>query len=305
MVLAAITAVGWVVARSVTRPIERLRHGALLVGEGNLEVHIEVGDAPVELSELAEAFNHMAFRLQELLNRHRDFIADASHQLRTPLTALRLRLENVEDSIGPEGESDFRWALRETDRLGDVIDQLLQLARVEEGGKEMAAIEVTQLIRDRADTWSTVANQSDVELVVEAPADSWISAVAGTIEQILDNLLSNALKVAPPESTVTLRVVPVGPSVAIHVIDEGPGLTEADRLNAMQRFWRGTAEGTGLGLAIVNRLAEASGGTARLDPGASGGVDAVITFPAVSAGTAHTSSRRANRPATTKQPDRT
>lgn len=288
VVLAAITAVGWVVAKSVTRPVERLRHGALMVGEGDLEVCIDVGDAPPELLELADAFNHMASRLQELLKRHREFIADASHQLRTPLTALRLRLENVEDSIGPGGERDFQWALRETDRLGEVIDQLLQLARVEEGGKETTAIEVAQLIRDRADTWSTVANQSAVELVVDAPPETWVSAVEGAVEQIFDNLLSNALKVAPPESVVTLRVVSAGQMVEIHVIDEGPGLTEEDRRKAMHRFWRGSTEGTGLGLAIVNRLAEASGGTARLDPAATGGVDAVVTFPAVPAPVAST-----------------
>lgn len=305
VVLAAITAVGWVVARSVTRPIERLRQGALMVGEGNLDVRVDVGDAPPELSELAKTFNNMASRLQELLKRHREFVADASHQLRTPLTALRLRLENVEDSIEPEAESDFQWALRETDRLGEVINQLLELARVEEGEKKPTVIEVAQLIRDRADTWSTVANQSGVELVVDAPPETWISAVDGTVEQILDNLLSNALKVAPSESTVTLRVIPAGQIVEVHVIDEGPGLTEADRVNAMQRFWRGAAEGTGLGLAIVNRLAEASGGTARLDSSASGGVDALITMPAVSPQTTHLSSRRAHQSSATSQPDGT
>jgi signal transduction histidine kinase len=211
----------------------------------------------------------------------------------------------VEDSIEPGAESDFQWALRETDRLGEVINQLLELARVEEGEKKPTVIEVAQLIRDRADTWSTVANQSGVELVVDAPPETWISAVDGTVEQILDNLLSNALKVAPSESTVTLRVIPAGQIVEVHVIDEGPGLTEADRVNAMQRFWRGAAEGTGLGLAIVNRLAEASGGTARLDSSASGGVDALITMPAVSPQTTHLSSRRAHQSSATSQPDGT
>jgi signal transduction histidine kinase len=101
------------------------------------------------------------------------------------------------------------------------------------------------------------------------------------MEQILDNLLSNALKVAPPNSSVTLRAVNTGQAVEVHVIDAGPGLTEADRQSAMQRFWRGTADGTGLGLAIVNRLAEASGGSARLEQATPGGLDAVVTFPAV------------------------
>lgn len=109
---------------------------------------------------------------------------------------------------------------------------------------------------------------------------AWVSAVEGTIEQIVDNLMSNALKAAPSGSIVTLRVVPAGTLVEVHVIDEGPGLSDAERRQAMQRFWRGTTEGTGLGLAIVGRLAEASGGSARLDPVATGGVDAVAAFPA-------------------------
>ena len=280
VVLAAIGAVGWVVARSVTRPLERLRQGALIAGEGNLDVRIDVGDAPPEMRDLADAFNQMASRLEQILERHREFVADASHQLRTPLTALRLRLENAEDSLGQGAQPDIEWALRETDRLGAVIDQLLQLARVAERAKEPTTIETVRLIRDRADTWSTVADQSGIELVVDAPPAAWVSAVEGTIEQIVDNLMSNALKAAPPGSIVNLRVVRADSLVEVHVIDEGPGLTETERRQSMQRFWRGTTEGTGLGLAIVARLAEASGGSARLDQAATGGVDAVAAFPA-------------------------
>lgn len=284
VVLATVAAVGFVLARSVTRPVRRLEGAARQLAGGDLAARVDVADGPPEVRSLAGTFNLMAGRLAQLVDSHRRFVADASHQLRTPLTALRLRLETLEPSVAPDARPKLDAAVAETERLARLVQSLLVLARSDAATHEVGVVDVAAVADERASSWAAVADEHGARLVVDAPGPTTVRAPAGALEQILDNLLSNAIGVAPPSSAITVRVAPDGPVVELHVLDEGPGMTAEIRERAFERFWRpaGTAgQGFGLGLAIVDQLARSCGGEARLDPGPGGrGLDAVVRLVA-------------------------
>jgi signal transduction histidine kinase len=226
----------------------------------------------------------MAKRLDDLIQRQRDFVADASHQLRTPLTALRLRLENLQsDAAGPERAAEFDDAIDETTRLADLVGDLLQLAGAEKP-QPAVTTKLSELTRDRVDTWSAMADQADVTLRLQLPADDvFASAVPGSIEQILDNLLDNAIKAAPTDSTIDVRIRRGDTFHELSIADQGPGLDPDSRRSAPERFWRAdpAGPGTGLGLAIVGTLVAASGGMIELRDNAPTGLVAVVELPVV------------------------
>ncbi|MGA2527951.1 MAG: HAMP domain-containing sensor histidine kinase [Acidimicrobiales bacterium] len=290
-VLALATAIGTLLARSLTRPLETIEAAVAAVGAGRLSERARVGRAPGELKALGETVDEMADRLEELVHTQRAFLADASHQLRTPLTALRLRLENLEETLEPEQRADLAPALAEADRLSRIVDGLLTLARAEGGARPTReVVEVGTTLRDRADAWSALAEERQVALTCdpatgagEHVASLRALACPGHLEQVLDNLLANALEATHAGGTVSLGAVHVGDHIEVHVIDDGPGMSPADRTRAFDRFWRhegAPSGGTGLGLAIVSQLARMSGGTAWLDAAPNGGVDAVIRLEA-------------------------
>ncbi|MGD0945188.1 MAG: HAMP domain-containing sensor histidine kinase [Acidimicrobiales bacterium] len=289
--IAVATALGTILARSLTSPLEGIEVAVAAIGAGRLSKRAPVGRGPAELNALAEAVNEMADRLEELVHAQRTFLADASHQLRTPLTALRLRLENLEGTLEPGQRVDFTSALAEADRLSRIVDGLLTLARSEGGLRPTRdSVQVEAVLRDRAQAWSALAEERQVTLVHEPPAASGTAGPAlralacpGHLEQILDNLLANALEATPAGGRVSLNTARAGDNVEVHVVDDGPGMSPADRTRAFDRFWRREGAphgGTGLGLAIVAQLARLSDGTAWLEASPSGGLDAVVRFEA-------------------------
>lgn len=234
---------------------------------------------PPELRRLAATFNTTAARLQELIAAQRSFIGHASHQLKTPLAAMRLRLENLEPDIAPGGEANLRAALVETDRLATMVDTLLAMTQ---GSRAAETVSLGPAAEERAALWRPMAAERGVTVTISGPEGSRVRAISGSIEQILDNLLSNALAVAPSGSTVAVTWQPVSAAVELHVVDAGPGLTGEQRGLALEPFWRAPGApkgGTGLGLALVQKLAEAAGGAARLDAAAPTGLDAVVSLP--------------------------
>jgi signal transduction histidine kinase len=303
VVLGLVAAVGMVFARGVTRPLRRLEQAAGHLAAGELSVRVETGDGPPELRSLAETFNATAQQLEILVGSQQRFVADASHQLRTPLTALRLRLETLEPYVAEEARPRLEAAVTETDRLARLVHSLLVLARNDAATPVTDAVGLSDTIADRVETWSAAAADQAVALVTDCPADVWVQAVPGALEQILDNLLSNALDIVPEHTRITIRVVVLPDVAELHVIDQGPGMSADARAHAFERFWRPAraarpSEGFGLGLAIVHELAAQCGGSARLDPGAGVGLDAVVTLPLapVPAGTADARPTRAPIP---------
>jgi signal transduction histidine kinase len=278
VVLGVVALVGLALARSTTRPMRRLERATTAVARGDLEARAPADQGPPEVRGLAAAFNDMAARLGRLLGAQQAFVADASHQLRTPLTALRLRLENLEVTMPPAAAGDLRAAAAETGRLARLVDGLLVLARAEAAPSRREVVDLAAVVADRQAAWAPLAAEQDVELTVQPGPTAPVWAVPGAVEQVLDNLLANALRVAPAGSRIELAIVRAEGWVELHVTDEGPGMSAEQRERAFDRFWRGPAtdrEGTGLGLAIVRQLQEASGGTAELHPNPDGGLDAV------------------------------
>ena len=208
----------------------------------------------------------MAHRPDDLLQSQRAFVAHASHQLRTPLTALRLRLENLQDGLGEQPSAEIEAAIDEATRLATLVTDLLQLARAD-ARPLVGVADLVRLTADRVDTWSAVAEPDGIMLHPEASGrPMFVRAVPGAIEQILDNLLDNAVTASPPGSAVVVAVTTAPGSHRLTISDAGPGLTDEQKANATQRFWRGdtTTPGTGLGVAIVDALVSASDGTLEL-----------------------------------------
>ena len=274
--------VGLIFASGVTRRLTRLRAVTERVSEGHLDERAEEVGAP-ELKSLSRSFNVMAARLEGLIAQQRAFAADASHQLRTPLTALRLKLERARSLIGTDPEGAARRltaAEAETDRLSQVIEGLLLLSRSEASSTPTTVHDLSATARERVEHWMPLADESHVRITFEGPDAALVLAIPTAIEQVIDNYIDNAIAVSPAGSTITVRVSQLHSHVSLHVLDAGPGLTAEECALAFDRFWRADqhTDGSGLGLAIVAQLASASGATARLAPRAGGGLDASVTF---------------------------
>jgi signal transduction histidine kinase len=282
VVLVAIGGIGWALARSVTRPLRRLDAAAARFATGDLAPSEPDPSAPAEIAVLGETMNSMARRLDRLLSEQREFVADASHQLRTPLTALRLRLENLQSATGdPQQQDELGAALEETERLGGLVEGLLRLARAEEAG-ETQIVDLAALAADRVDTWSAMAEAAGVTLELEAPGGAVdAAAVAGGVEQVLDNLIDNAVGVSPAGARVLVAVTRGAAMHELTVQDHGPGLSDELKERALDRFWRAdrSTPGTGLGLPIAAALADASGGSLELRDAPGGGLSAVVSLP--------------------------
>lgn len=289
LVLGAVTGVGLVLARSVTRPVRQIDLASRRLAGGDLAARVPAPHGAPELRALASTFNAMAERLEDLVSAQRQFVADASHQLRTPLTALRLRLEILEGGLRGPQRARAEAALQETARLGRLVEALLALARAD-AGPPAAAVDLSAAVRERVAVWREVAERQGVELVLVDAEGAAVSAVGGAIEQVLDNLIANALHASPRGSRVSVSVRPGPVMTEVHVLDEGPGMTDEERAHAFDRFWRpaqATTPGFGLGLAIVRQLVGSSGGEVRLDSNPAGrGLDAVVRLPAAATGDA-------------------
>lgn len=285
VVLSAITIVGWLIARSVTQPLRRLGAMAERFGSGDLTVGADDVRGPPEIRSLAGTMSTMAARLASMIRRQQDFVADASHQLRTPLTALRLRLENLQAGAGDAEEAaQVELAIDETARMATLVGDLLRLARADRRDP-LVEVDLAGAVADRIDTWSAVADASALSLDLRGErAHLGVWAMGGAVEQVLDNVLDNAISHSPADSTVTVTVERGSGQHRVVVADEGPGLSDEDKARATRRFWRGdqSRPGTGLGLAVVEGLLEASGGSLELRDAASGGLEVVMSFPAAS-----------------------
>ncbi len=275
IILALTAAVGIVVARWVARPLLALERTARRAGEGDLSVRADETRGPPEVRSLALELNVMVREVEQLMESQREFVADASHQLRTPLTALRLRLENLSHELESGGRSQLEAASAEAERLERIVDGLLVLARTDVSGPAVEPILLSEVVTGRLDAWSAFAAERGIALDASVPDDAAAYATSDRLEQVLDNLLANALEVAPSGSTIEI----VWKDTALHVLDRGPGMTDEELRHVFDRFWRaGDSEGSGLGLAIVRRLVEADGGSIMLRRREGGGLDAAVTL---------------------------
>lgn len=264
--------VGFIVSASFTRRLSVLRAATEAFADGDLRVRADerAGGAP-EIRSLSHSFNRMAVRLSELIDTQRAFAADASHQLRTPLTALRLRLERARELIetDPAAAAERLSAAEvEADRLASLIEGLLVLSRTEASTAPVAPVDLAAIAAERVDQWRALAQESGVEILLEGPGHAMVFAIDTAAEQIIDNFIDNALGASPASSRITVTVDRSGAETTLCVLDEGPGMPGGDYSRAFDRFFSAAPEkaGGGLGLAIVAQLARASGAVATLGP---------------------------------------
>jgi signal transduction histidine kinase len=275
-------------ARWVSRPVTGLDTAAGRLAEGDLAIRAVVDSGPPELRRLATTFNTMAGRLEALVHGNRAVIADVSHQLRTPLAALRLRLDLLAADTAhsdPATGQELAGALEELARLSRLVDGLLAVARAENVVPVPTVVDVTEVASERFVAWHPVADDRGITL--EAPAPERPAVLAwmgeGHLEQVLDNLIANALEALEAGGHVTVTTTATASGAQIVVADDGPGMSAEDRERAFLRFTTSNPNGTGLGLAIVHRLVTSNGGTARLTQTPGGGLTATLDFPGVPA----------------------
>ena len=283
VVLLLACAVGLLLARSFTGPLRDLERMAARVGSGDLTARAPVPRRLPEIRAVAAVLNETVASLETLLRSQREFVADASHQLRSPLAALRLRLENLESDYG--GSPDLAAAVAELGRLSRLTDALLALARTDAVPLEREPYDAGAVVTERFAAWEPYFAERGLRLVVE-PVTAEVLGTTGHLAQVLDNLLANASDASPPGGTVTVSMALDETTVDVVVADEGPGLAPEERERAFDRFWqspsRGDEGGSGLGLAIVRQLVRADGGEIALEPVAPHGLAARVRLPRAS-----------------------
>ena len=284
MMLLAAVGFGFLISTSLTRPLRRIGRAVEAIGAGELRIRAPVDEGPPELRRLAESINAMSARLVDLLKAQTTFVEDASHQLRTPLTALQLHLENLQYG-GKTGPDDFIPVLSELSRLRRLVESLLELARNESRPAILSVIDLATIARSRVDYWRPLAAEHGITLNSSGSHELGALAIDGVMEQVIDNLLANAFDATPSGGRIMVDTLLADEHAEVHVIDNGVGMSPTDRRLALRRFWRArenTAEGSGLGLAIAEQLVRLSGGGIELRESPGGGVDATVTLRRVS-----------------------
>lgn len=272
LALGASVLVALPIVRWVLRPVRRLDEGTGRVAEAVLAGAepdpVADGSGPPELRRLSVSFDRMAATVTQAYSAQKAFVADASHQLRNPLTALRLRLSNLDGHIDARAVEDHHGALEEAERLSMLLDGLLALARAERAAP-LTDVDVDAGVEDRIDAWRPLAEHTGLRLVHEGERRLRAIAPSGAIETLLDAVLDNAVKFSPRNGWIVVRTVSSPIHVEISVRDHGPGIAPEEVSRATGRFWRSPSqsnvEGSGLGLAIAARTVELAGGELRLE----------------------------------------
>ncbi|MFE0582192.1 ATP-binding protein [Streptomyces sp. NPDC058874] len=281
---AALVAAG--IARWLVRPLLDLDRAVERLAAGSLRARAGSDTGPPELRRLRQHFNAMAEAVADSIGRQRDFVADASHQLRNPLATLVLQLENVEPHIAPgPGLAEHARALDEAERLEELLDGLLALARVESGTAEPTDQDVSHAVRHRVVAWDPVFRAAGLELSAAGVPDGlWAHALPDAAGRILDALLDNAVKFVPSGGHVTVEASrQADGSALVRVADDGPGVPEEQLDLLLRRFARSPAHqnvpGSGLGLAIADEIARVSAGRLELAANAPRGLVARLCLP--------------------------
>jgi len=288
VVLAIGLAAAVVLARQLAGPVRNLTSSAGRIAAGELDARAPV-EGSSEQRDLARSFNEMTDRLARALRSQREFVADASHQLRTPLTGVRLRLEEAQAiceragaRTGPERDAarELEAAMAELDRLTRIVEEMLVLSRAGESDTPVREMGLAAMVERALARWALSADEAGVSLEGDGRQGGLVLCPPGDADRVLDALIENALLYSPRGSTVRVAAAPG----RVQVSDEGPGLDQGEEERVFERFHRGRAgrggpKGSGLGLAIARGLARGWGGDVTLanrDGGA--GTLATVTF---------------------------
>ena len=279
--------VGMSLARTLTKRLEVVAHGASRFGEGRLGERIEVGGSD-EIASLAEQLNVMAGEIDRLVEREKSFVAAASHQIRTPLAAIKIRIDELlaaGHATDPESIEYLKEMADEVDRLTSLTTRLLDLSSAEKL-PESRPLVASRAIREAVDRVAPLAQHHSLSIGVRIEdEDAIISAPQGAFEEALFNLIDNAVKFSRPGGVVEVHAGLDNGSLVVDVADRGPGIPREALGRVLDPFFRATRQkpGHGLGLAISARLCSSSGATLVIDERPDGGTVARISWPARSA----------------------
>jgi two-component system OmpR family sensor kinase/two-component system sensor histidine kinase BaeS len=265
--------VGATLSRRITRPLQDFVTATTRIAAGDLSVRVE-RQVPGELGDLAVSFNAMASELERSDQLRRNMTADVAHELRTPLSVIRGKLEGILDGVYPATEDHITPVLEETEVLTHLVEDLrvLALAEARQLSLDVRPTDVGHLLRDAQVNFGPLAEDRGVFLALDVPASlPSVSADRQRLSQVLANLITNALRHTPSGGTVTLAGFVSDGDVVIEVKDTGAGIAAEDLDHVFGRFWRGEKSrsresgGSGLGLAIARELVLLHGGTIEVE----------------------------------------
>lgn len=276
-------AIWWLAAKNLA-PLERLAGEVRSRDAGSLDP-VPTGDLPDEVAPLAQALNALLDRLKSSLDTQRAFVADAAHELRSPLTALKLQLRLLRHA----GDDAARAAAIEgisagIERAARLIEQLLTLARSEPGAAPLARepVDLAGLARETLAAMHPFALDRGSELILDAERPVIVDGDRASLSALVRNLVDNALRYSPPKTRIDVAVGDDARSAWLRVDDAGPGIPAAERARVFDRFYRrqsGSEDGTGLGLAIVHTVAARHDAELSLDASPAGGLRVLVRFP--------------------------
>jgi len=281
--------IGWVLANITLRPINRMAAVARDISGSDLSRRISLQGPDDELRRLADTFDAMLDRLQTAFEDQRRFVQDASHELRNPLAVARTNLElalSDPDTSTDDLRRSVEVAHRSTGRMSHLVEDLLVQARSGVPQIKQTDVDVVAVTEEVRQQFLRPARERSIALRLEVPGPVVVQGDEMALGRVITNLLSNAVRFAPPNSTVDISVSRTGEgSVEISVRDQGPGLSDADQQMVFTRFWRGrnAGAGNGLGLSIVKQVVERHGGTVAVRSTLGQGATFTVKLPTASA----------------------
>ncbi len=280
-------AAGWFLAGSALRPVHRMTMVARDITATDLSRRIGLPGPDDEMKGLADTFDAMLDRLQGAFEDQRRFVQDASHELRNPLAVARANLElalSDPNATVADVRASAEVAMRSTERMAALVDDLLDQARSGMPAVARTEVDLVAMAGDVVEEFSAAARQRHLVLALVAPMAPLVAKGDGpALRRALINLVANAVRLAPANTTVTVSVARGDHCAVVSVADAGPGISVADHDNVFKRFWRGdpSGGGTGLGLSIVKQIAERHGGTASVESTLGSGSTFRIKLPIV------------------------
>jgi two-component system sensor histidine kinase QseC len=275
----------WLSIRIALRPWRRLAQEVATRGPHDL-TPLDFKPSHLELAAMVESVNSLLLRVNESTQRERNFIADAAHELRTPLAAMRVNVEALQARTTEAGQLELLTGiLNSGDRAARLVGQLLLLMHsdsADSGAHYPIALDA--LLQERLAVLSGLGAKCGVELELSAPTEAHVLGHRETLISLIDNIVDNAIKFSPPHGVVTVALEVEGGLALLTVSDQGPGIEPALRQRVFDRFFRNpqqTQSGSGLGLSIANAVARQHGGKIALESGMTGGLVVCVSIPVV------------------------
>ena len=285
MALAIAAIGGWIVGRQTLRPLGEMARQATSINERTTGARLHVSSSRDELAALASSFNALLARLGTALDQQRQFMADASHELRTPVSVVRTTAQ-VTLARESRGEYEYRQSFaivaEQSARLSRLVDAMFLLSRAEADGVPLhrEAVYLDDIAEETARGLRVLASERDITLAVDGAGEVAFVGDDGLLRQLVTNLLNNAIRFARASGVVTLSIARTATAVSMRVTDDGPGVPADQRERIFDRFVRDAQSGgAGLGLPIARWIAEAHGGRLSLESGEPGRTSFLVTLP--------------------------